>query len=72
MIFLRNTSFGSEYNFSVTDPATNKKFDITLQLEELKYSKDDNKHIILSKIDRDIPKYEGRRKKERNIIKMFN
>jgi hypothetical protein len=39
LIFLRNTSFGSEYNFSVTDPATNKKFDITLQLEELNVKK---------------------------------
>lgn len=35
LIFLRNTSFGSEYKLKVTDPATNKPFDISLLLEEI-------------------------------------
>lgn len=37
LIFLRNTSFGSEYNFSVLDPKTNKRFDTTILLDELNY-----------------------------------
>ena len=37
LIFLRNTSFGSEYNFSVVDPANNKRFDTTILLDELNY-----------------------------------
>jgi hypothetical protein len=35
LIFLRNTSFGPEYNFMLTDPKTNKKFDKTIRLDEL-------------------------------------
>ena len=35
LIFLRNTSFGSEYKLKVTDPVTNKPFDISLLLEEI-------------------------------------
>jgi hypothetical protein len=37
LIFLRNTSFGSEYNFTVTDPRTNKTFETTVLLNELDY-----------------------------------
>ena len=39
LIFLRNTSFGSEYNLSITDPATNKEFDKVLKLDELNFIK---------------------------------
>lgn len=35
LIFLRNTSFGPEYNMSVLDPRTNKYFDSTIVLDEL-------------------------------------
>ena len=37
LIFLRNTAFGNEYNFTITDPATGKKFDATLLLDEINY-----------------------------------
>ena len=39
LIFLRNTSFGPEYNFRINDPATNKMFDITLNIDEINYIK---------------------------------
>jgi hypothetical protein len=35
MIFLRNTAFGSEYIFNLLDPKTNKKFEATINLDEL-------------------------------------
>jgi hypothetical protein len=35
LIFLRNTAFGPEYNFTLEDPETGKKFDTTISLEEL-------------------------------------
>lgn len=35
LIFLRNTSFGSEYNFRLTDPKTRKEFQKTIHLDEL-------------------------------------
>ena len=35
LIFLRNTSFGSEYSFNVTDPETGKRFETTILLDEL-------------------------------------
>lgn len=37
LIFLRNTAFGSEYNFNITDPMTGKKFDTTILLDEINY-----------------------------------
>jgi len=37
LIFLRNTSFGPEYNFRVNDPSTNKMFDVTLNIDEIDY-----------------------------------
>jgi len=37
LIFLRNTAFGPEYSYSLTDPATNKPFDVTVIIDELKY-----------------------------------
>jgi hypothetical protein len=36
LIFLRNTSFGPEYNVIVTDPKDNKKFETTILLDELR------------------------------------
>jgi hypothetical protein len=35
LIFLRNTSFGSEYKIQVTDPETGKRFASEIQLDEL-------------------------------------
>ncbi len=35
MVFLRNTSFGSEYQVYVVDPATNKRFLATIDLGEI-------------------------------------
>ena len=35
LIFLRNTAFGPEYNFTLTDPKTTKKFESTVRLDEL-------------------------------------
>ena len=37
LLFLRNTSFGSEYSVSVLDPRTNQYFDITLNLDEITF-----------------------------------
>jgi hypothetical protein len=35
LIFLRNTAFGPEYKFNVTDPETGKSFESSVTLEEL-------------------------------------
>lgn len=35
LIFLRNTSFGSEYNFKIKDPATGRDFEQTILLDEI-------------------------------------
>lgn len=35
MIFLRNTSFGSEYSVTLTDPVTDKRFTVTVDLSEI-------------------------------------
>ena len=35
LIFLRNTAFGSDYVFNLTDPKTNKSFEKTITLDEL-------------------------------------
>lgn len=37
LIFLRNSSFGPQYNFTVTDPATSKTFETTIMLDSLDY-----------------------------------
>lgn len=37
LIFLRNTAFGSDYNFTITDPANGKKFEATILLDEINY-----------------------------------
>jgi hypothetical protein len=37
LIFLRNTSFGPEYEISLVDPQTSKKFTTSLILDELSY-----------------------------------
>ena len=39
LIFLRNTSFGPEYTFNLTDPATGKIFEQTIVLEALDIKK---------------------------------
>jgi hypothetical protein len=36
LIFLRNTAFGSEYKVTLTDPKTNKDFNVTVDLGTLK------------------------------------
>jgi hypothetical protein len=43
LIFLRNTSFGPEYNVSLIDPKTDKKFEHTFLLEELNLKKCEHK-----------------------------
>ena len=37
LIFLRNTAFGPEYSYSLTDPATKKQFEVSVIIDELKY-----------------------------------
>ena len=37
LIFLRNTAFGPEYEFTVKDPKTNSTFDTTILLDEINY-----------------------------------
>jgi S1-C subfamily serine protease len=37
LIFLRNTAFGPEYEFSIRDPKTNVNFDTTILLDEINY-----------------------------------
>jgi len=37
LIFLRNTAFGSEYTFYLTDPKTNEEFTTNIDLSELKF-----------------------------------
>jgi hypothetical protein len=37
LIFLRNSSFGPEYNFLLKDPATGKEFEQTIFLESISY-----------------------------------
>lgn len=39
LIFLRNTAFGPEYNLTLIDPGTNKKFEYSILLDELDFSK---------------------------------
>ena len=50
LIFLRNTSFGHEYFFSITDTKTSKKFESSILLDELNIKKtevtpDENGHL---------------------------
>jgi hypothetical protein len=37
LIFLRNTSFGSDYTFELKDPLTGRNFEITIKLENVSY-----------------------------------
>jgi hypothetical protein len=39
LIFLRNTSFGGEYNYTFIDPKTNIQFETTILIDELNYIK---------------------------------
>lgn len=43
LIFLRNTSFGPEYNVSLVDPKTGKSFETTILLDELNITKTNSK-----------------------------
>lgn len=42
LIFLRNTSFGSDYNLTITDPETGKQFNQTIILDELNIKRPEN------------------------------
>jgi hypothetical protein len=42
LLFLRNTSFGPEYNVKLTDPKTNKPFESTILLDEINIKKPQN------------------------------
>lgn len=39
LVFLRNTSFGANYDFTLIDPETDKKFEHSVQLDELNFKK---------------------------------
>jgi hypothetical protein len=39
LVFLRNTSFGANYDFTLVDPETDRKFEHTIQLDELNFKK---------------------------------
>ena len=43
LIFLRNTSFGSEYEYSLVDPKTKTRFDTSVVVEEINIKKPTNK-----------------------------
>jgi hypothetical protein len=43
LIFLRNTSFGSEYNLNLVDPSTKKSFSTSISLDELNIKKCNHK-----------------------------
>lgn len=51
LIFLRNTSFGPEYNIQITDPETGKPFNSSIVLDELNIKKtnvkpDENGYLL--------------------------
>jgi hypothetical protein len=37
LLFLRNTAFGPKYNYIITDPITNKKFEVAINIDEVNY-----------------------------------
>ena len=37
LLYLRNTSFGPEYNFKIIDPVTKKDFEVTINLDAIDY-----------------------------------
>lgn len=39
LLFLRNTAFGSDYTYLLTDPMTGNKFEMTLVFDEINYIK---------------------------------
>jgi hypothetical protein len=45
LIFLRNTSFGPEYQIKVVDPQTNENFTASILLDELNYKKTNEKPL---------------------------
>ena len=40
LLFLRNTSFGPDYNFTLVDPETGSRFEKTIRLDELDIRKE--------------------------------
>lgn len=56
LIFLRNTSFGPEYNVSITDPGTGKLFDTSILLDELNIKKTNNLPSEDGTFTTDLPK----------------
>lgn len=43
LLFLRNTSFGSDFIYTVTDPITKKQFDVNVTLDEINYIESSHK-----------------------------
>jgi hypothetical protein len=39
LLFLRNTAFGSDYTYSLTDPVTKTRFEATINFDEINYIK---------------------------------
>lgn len=39
LLFLRNTTFGSDYTYKLLDPVTNKTFETTIRLDEVDFKK---------------------------------
>jgi hypothetical protein len=60
LLFLRNTSFGTEYNISVKDPSTNENFDTIVSLEEMNFKKIEHKPNDDGYFDVVLPKSEKR------------
>jgi len=56
LIFLRNTAFGSEYEFTVRDPKTNSTFDTTILLDEINYLQPKHNSNEEGLFDFDLPK----------------
>jgi hypothetical protein len=56
LIFLRNTAFGPEYIFNLTDPKTNKKFEHSFLLDELNIKKTTQKPNEDGTFDIKLPK----------------
>jgi len=42
LLFLRNTAFGSDYTYLLTDPKTQNKFEVTIMFDEINYIKSEH------------------------------
>ena len=81
LIFLRNTSFGSEYSFNVTDPETGKRFETTILLDELNIRRpsttpnEDGTFTITLPVSGDIlrvkPLNYGERREVENLVNQY-